>query len=103
MQAADMFGMFDSVKVKTSICCNDIYGGEVNLRKGKDGCVLRLGEEPNTIVVEFKIGRGMKGTDYTEVELEADSVELVHRIGRRFSEPDLELQAAVAAIKAKAK
>ncbi len=88
MKAADLFGMFDCVKLKHSVFCEDIYGGEVSLKKGKDGCVLRLGEEPNTVIIEFKIGRGMKGTDYTAVELEADSLELVHKIGSRFSEPN---------------
>lgn len=79
--------MFDSVKLKTSIYCDDIYGGEVSLRKGKGGCVLELGKEPNTVIVEFKIGRGMRGTDYTAVELEADCLEMVTPIGGRFSEP----------------
>jgi hypothetical protein len=87
MQAAD-FGMFDSVEVKTTISCIDIYGEEITLRKGKNGCVLELGKEPNTIIVEFKIGRGMKGTDYTAVELEPDDLELISPIGSRFSEPN---------------
>lgn len=95
MQAED-FGMFDAVKLKTSIYCDDIYGGEVSFRKGKGGCVLELGEEPNTVIVEFKIGRGMKGTDYTAVEIEADALEMVAKIGRRFSEPNPYLEIAQA-------
>lgn len=95
MQAED-FGMFDSVKLKTSIYCDDIHGDEISLRKGKGGCVLELGKEPNTVIVEFKIGRGMKGTDYTAVELEADCLEMVSKIGRRFSEPNPYLETALA-------
>lgn len=81
---ADDFGMFDSVKLKTSIYCEDIDGELVSFRKGKAGSVLELGKGPNTVIVEFKIGRGMKGTDYTAVELEADCLEMVTKIGRRF-------------------
>ncbi len=83
MQAED-FGMFDSVKLKTSIYCDDVYGEEISLRKGKGGCVLDLGKEPNTVIVEFKIGRGMKGTDYTAVELEADCLEMVQKLDGAF-------------------
>jgi YgiT-type zinc finger domain-containing protein len=93
---ADDFGMFDGVKLKMSIYCDDIYGGEISLRKGKNGCVLELGEEPNTVIVEFKIGRGMKGTDYTAVQLDADCLEMVHKIGSRFSERNPYLDTAVA-------
>ncbi|MBA3995277.1 MAG: hypothetical protein C0469_17295 [Cyanobacteria bacterium DS2.3.42] len=79
--------MFDSVKLKTNLDCDDIYGGEIQLRKGKQGCVLEMGQEPNTVIVEFKIGRGMKGsTDFSAVEIDADSLEMVSKIGRRFSE-----------------
>lgn len=95
MQAED-FGMFDSVKLKTSIYCEDIHGELVSLRKGKCGCVLELGKEQNTVIVEFKIGSGMKGTDYTAVELEPDVLEMVAKIGRRFSEPDAYLETALA-------
>ena len=93
---ADDFGMFDSVKLTTDIYCEDIYGGEVRLRKGKSGCVLELGQEPNTVIVEFRIGRGMKGTDFTAVELEPECLEMVSKIGRRFSEPNPYLETATA-------
>ncbi len=94
---ADDFGMFDSVKLKTNLYCDDIYGVEIQLRKGKNGCVLEMGKEPNTVIVEFKIGPGMKGnTDYTAVEIDADSLEMVSKIGRRFSEPNPYLETAMA-------
>jgi len=91
---ADEFGMFDDVKLKNSICCDDIYGAEISLRKGKSGCVLELGKEPNTVIVEFITGRGRK--DYTAVELDADCLELVTKIGRRFCEPSPYLATALA-------
>jgi hypothetical protein len=93
---ADEFGMFDSVRLKTNINCDDIYGGEVRLRKGKDGCVLEEGKEPNTVIVEFRIGRGMKGTDFTAIEIDADCLEVVSKIGRRFSEPNPYIETAMA-------
>lgn len=94
---ADDFGMFDSVKLKTNLYREDINGVEIQLRKGKNGCVLEMGKEPNTIIVEFKIGRGMTGSiDYTAVEIDADSLEMVSKIGRRFSEPNPYLETAMA-------
>ncbi|SRR5579883_1553784 len=87
MRAQD-FGMFDSVKLKTDLHCADIHGGEVRLGKGKNGCVLELGQESNTIVVEFKVGRGMRSMDFTQVEVEVDLLEIESKVGRRFSEPN---------------
>lgn len=96
MRAADEFGMFDHVKLKTDLWCEDIYGMVVRLKKGKSGSVRELGQEPETVIVEFKIGRGMKGEDFTAVEVDADCLEMVGRIGRRFSEPNPYLETAMA-------
>ncbi len=78
---ADDLGMFDVVKLKDGLWSYDIYGEEIHFRKGKTGCVLELGKEPGTVVVEFKIGRGMRGEDFTAVEVEAKCLSLVAKIG----------------------
>ena len=95
MQLSD-FGTSDSVKLKKGIYCDDIYGDEISLNKGKAGFILELGKEQNTVIVEFKIGCGVKGTDYTSVELDVDCLEIVSKIGRRFSEPNPYLKTALA-------
>lgn len=93
---ADEFGMFDSVRLKSDLYGDDIYGGEVRLRKSKGGCVLELGKEPGTVIVEFQIGRGMKSMDFTAVEIEAERLEIVSKVGSRFSEPSPYLEKALA-------
>jgi hypothetical protein len=78
------FGRFDCVKVKENLDTCTIYGGDIRLRRGKRGCVIEPGEQPDSYIVEFKIGRGMRGQDYTEVELDADDLVLEVKIGDSF-------------------
>lgn len=80
------FGMFDAVKLVDDFEGLDIYENYLSLKKGSSGSVLELGEEPGTLIVEFHIGKSMKSVDYTSVELDAEFLEVVSKIGRRFSE-----------------
>ena len=81
--------MFDCVKLTESISIVDKYGEPLRLRKGKKGCVLQPGEEKNSYVVEFQMGTGLKGSDFTAVELPDELLHLESAIGKRFEQAAL--------------
>jgi len=81
-------GTFYGVKMCSNLSTEDMFGEPIRLRKGKRGCVLQPGKSPGTYIIEFHIGRGMKGTDFTQVEVRGELLELEYSIGEPFKEDD---------------
>ena len=92
----DEFGLFDFVKLIDDFEGFDLDDEFIFLEKGMQGTVLDLGQEPGTLIVRFHTGQSLKIWDYNSVELDAESVQLVSKIGSRFSEPfELTLQETI--------
>ena len=70
------YGMFDNVELNEDFEGFDIDDQFRFLRKGYEGTVLDTGEKPNTLIVEFKLGRGHKALDYAQIELEVEILKM---------------------------
>ena len=68
--------MFDNVELNEDFEGFDIDDQFRVLRKGYEGTVLDTGEKPNTLIVEFKLGRGHKALDYAQIELEVEILKM---------------------------
>ena len=84
----ERFGMFDSVKLKEGVATEDMYGELVRLPRGKRGSVLQPGKKPSSYIVEFQTGRSMHSSDFTQVDLPVDLLEVEASIGTPFAESD---------------
>jgi hypothetical protein len=82
------FGMFDCVSVTESFSTTDEQGESLSLGKGRKGFILYPGEKKNSYVIEFRIGAGIKGTDFTAVELPDELLHLENPMGKRFEPAD---------------
>lgn len=70
------YGMFDVVEIIEDFEGFDIDDQFRVLSKGYEGTVLDTGEKPNTLIIEFKLGRGHKALDYSQIEIDVEILKM---------------------------